>query len=1356
MKTGNYYVGLDMGTNSVGWAVTDSKYNLIRAKGKDLWGIREFEEARTAADRRSKRVARRRRQRQQVMMGLIRSYFEDEINKIDSQFFQRLDNSFYYLEDKDNAIKDKNVLFNDKNYIDKDYFHEYPTIFHLRKSLIDGTARHDVRFVYLAIINMFKHRGHFLNASLDSDHAYIPMKEILSIFDETASALEKNTWPSLSDFSEQIDKILCDRKISKSKKTEKLNEILGLEKKDEFCEFVKVICGLKSNTAKLFKVEGDETEKKDICFSDAGFDDSLSEIMDVIGEENTELLNSMKNIYDCGVLGEILSGYSFLSEARVALYKKHGDDLKSLKRILKKYNMENEYDFLFREAEAGTYSSYVGSVNCDGNKQRRGMKGRSKEDFYKTVKKILDPLMKSHPQDQDIAFVLEEISKDTFMPKQLTSSNGVIPNQVHAIELKMILKNAEEYLSFLKNKDESGLTVSERIVQLFSYQIPYFIGPTSDKSEKSGGNGWVVRKEPGPVLPWNIEEKIDIGLTNEKFIEKLVRTCTYISGEKVLPKNSILYQKYVVLNEINNIRIDGEKISVELKQDIFNELFLKSNRVTRQKLIKYLNNRGCIQDETQISGLDIKINSGMSTYAKFYSLFGDKMKEDSYVQMAEEIIFLCTVYGDSKKYLRERLIQKCGDSLSEDEIKKIMTMKFSDWGRLSREYITLAGCDKTTGEECTLIGALWNTNLNAMELINNDQFTFHEVLESRRAKDLNTLKDFKSEDLADYYYSAPVKRMIWQTIQILREIESVMGCSPEKVFVEMARRPEDRPKRKDSRKQMFLELYKNIKDEDRNWKELIEREDETGRLRSKKMYLYLTQMGRDMYTGDPIDLDKLFDNNLYDIDHIYPRHYVKDDSIENNLVLVYKPQNANKSDIYPLEKTIRDKQYGFWKGLRNQKLISEEKFNRLVGTKPFTEDQLAGFIARQMVETQQGTKGVAELLGTLLEDSRIVYVKAGNVSDFRRKYGFPKSRIVNDFHHANDAYLNIVVGNVYDVKFTQNPLRFIKDEYLKDKSRNQYNLDKMFDRNIERNGKIAWKAPTEDGEQGTIVTVRRVISKNTPLMTRLSFVGHGQISDETLYGHDDAKAGVYIPFKSRDARLSNVERYGGYNKASIAYFFLVESDNKGKRERTLESVPIYLSGQIKTENDLINYCLNTLGLIKPSIRIAKIRIQSLVEKNGFRFHITGKTNDRLTTRSATSLYVGSDKQSYIHKIEKYIDTGVIEEIMTKEKNIELYDLLTEKHCSGVFSKRPNPVGEKLKLRKEKFKALELPDQLDVLNQVLTLSSIGKAEADLTKIDESKKTGVMLISKKISPEDPVILISQSAIGLYENRINMATV
>lgn len=64
MEKKDYYLGLDMGTNSVGWAVTDTEYRLLRKKGKDMWGIREFDEAQPAAERRTHRIDRRRRQRQ--------------------------------------------------------------------------------------------------------------------------------------------------------------------------------------------------------------------------------------------------------------------------------------------------------------------------------------------------------------------------------------------------------------------------------------------------------------------------------------------------------------------------------------------------------------------------------------------------------------------------------------------------------------------------------------------------------------------------------------------------------------------------------------------------------------------------------------------------------------------------------------------------------------------------------------------------------------------------------------------------------------------------------------------------------------------------------------------------------------------------------------------------------------------------------------------------------------------------------------------------------------------------------------------------------------------------------------------
>ena len=44
---GEYYLGLDMGSSSVGWAVTNEKYEILHAHGKTLWGVRLFDSAQT-------------------------------------------------------------------------------------------------------------------------------------------------------------------------------------------------------------------------------------------------------------------------------------------------------------------------------------------------------------------------------------------------------------------------------------------------------------------------------------------------------------------------------------------------------------------------------------------------------------------------------------------------------------------------------------------------------------------------------------------------------------------------------------------------------------------------------------------------------------------------------------------------------------------------------------------------------------------------------------------------------------------------------------------------------------------------------------------------------------------------------------------------------------------------------------------------------------------------------------------------------------------------------------------------------------------------------------------------------------
>ena len=159
--TEKFYLGMDIGTNSVGMACTDGEYKLKRAKGKDAWCVRLFDEAETAETRRTARTARRRLKRRRFRIGLLQELFAPLID--DETFFMRLNNSQFFPEDKDPELcGDKNTLFADAGYTDKNFHKEFPTIFHLRKALLDGEKKYDMRLYYLAMHHIVKYRGHFL------------------------------------------------------------------------------------------------------------------------------------------------------------------------------------------------------------------------------------------------------------------------------------------------------------------------------------------------------------------------------------------------------------------------------------------------------------------------------------------------------------------------------------------------------------------------------------------------------------------------------------------------------------------------------------------------------------------------------------------------------------------------------------------------------------------------------------------------------------------------------------------------------------------------------------------------------------------------------------------------------------------------------------------------------------------------------------------------------------------------------------------------------------------------------------------------------------------------------------------
>ena len=96
-----YSIGLDIGTGSVGWAVIDKNYRILRAKGKNLLGVRLFDPAQTAEERRGFRTTRRRLSRRRWRLRLLNEIFSPELVKIDENFLPRL--QYSWVNPKDTA-----------------------------------------------------------------------------------------------------------------------------------------------------------------------------------------------------------------------------------------------------------------------------------------------------------------------------------------------------------------------------------------------------------------------------------------------------------------------------------------------------------------------------------------------------------------------------------------------------------------------------------------------------------------------------------------------------------------------------------------------------------------------------------------------------------------------------------------------------------------------------------------------------------------------------------------------------------------------------------------------------------------------------------------------------------------------------------------------------------------------------------------------------------------------------------------------------------------------------------------------------------------------------------------------------
>lgn len=1389
----DYYLGLDCGTASVGWAVTDENYDILKSKGKSLWGVRLFEEADSAEERRVFRATRRRTYRKRARLDLIEELFENEIYKIDPKFFQRLKDSKYYLEDK-NDINDKNTLFNDKNFNDIHFHLKYPTIYHLRSDLIHNNKTQDIRLVYLAIHHIIKNRGHFIYEGQQFENVH-NVEKLFKNLQLIFSDLFPDILINFPNGFELIKNLLTDKTI-KNRANELKNNILVQSDDVKTAkaiqgEIVKALNGNKVNILKLIPsiaVSDEELEYKDFTFSSSTYEEQEMAIKNSLGLDYFEIIECLKEIYDWSILYVILQGESYISDSKKKVFELHKEQLDNLKILVKKYSPQ-KYDEAFYETKdkLANYSCYIGHGLEKGKKDKGAIKSKcSIEDVNKYFKKLLEPAYKENENDELLREIFLLLEAGLLLPKATTPNNRVIPYQVNLMELEAILNNASKYLSFLNDKDEEGFSPKEKIISIMKFRIPYYVGPLVEKTDDNKEYqkfSWMIRKDnsTGRILPWKFHDQVDLGACGNEFIKRMARKCTYLPNENVLPKNSILYSEFILLNELNNLKINGEKPSVELKKEIYN-LFKKYKTVSTNRIKDFLISRGFYNKRQEItfSGIDITFKSSLKSYIDFNNIIISNVLA---IEEIEQIIEWATVFTEGQNLLRNKIEENFGDKLSEENMKYILgkCKAYTGWGNLSKKFLTEMYHIDENGECKSIISLMKETSNNLMELL-SDRYSISKSIEEELSNYNYNYDDWSYENLVEPLFVSPsIKRSIWQTLLIVKEIRKATKRDPKRIFIEMARGPEEeqRNKRTISRRQNLINQYNDLTDNNEAIKLLKMLEGKTDvELRKDKLYLYFTQLGRCMYSNEKINLDDLMSNNRsYDIDHIYPQKYIKDDSL-NNKVLVLKEENGKKSDKYPITRDVQTKCSSHWSLLLKNRLITKEKYNRLMRKTELDNDELENFIARQIVETRQSTKAVGKILEKMCPKTNIIYSKAKSVSDFKWQYNIYKARSVNDLHHAKDAYLNIVVGNSYFTKFTKDPRHILKTE-----EKDSYNLAKLFNYDITRYNKVAWRRDVNRQERdnnnfdydkypetGTIVKVRKTLNKNNILFTRQQFQRTGGLAD-MLMVKKGANTEV-LPIKSSDPIMLQVEKYGGFNKIAKAYFILVEYTLKNKKVKRFFDVPIYKASEIESGKiTLYDYCKNDLELENPNIIIPKILINTKIKFKNFIYEISGSSGKKLGLKAAVPLIVSNGNYKYCLFLEKYLDRmklfnrfnkNVPEEQfneysenqmfkykITKEKNLALYNELKSKVNDSIFQYKVNDsIKANINNNVELFNDASVYKQSLFLEQFVNLFACRYGNVDLTLIKSPKKADTPTMGKRLNSD--IVFIYQSVTGIYETR------
>ncbi len=1395
-KASDYSVGLDLGTGSVGWCAVDNDGYLYSFKRKPTWGSRIYGSAAPAADARQFRSLRRRYDRRRQRLNLLQELFSEEMYHVDPDFFIRLNQSQLLKEDRDETCKDYACpLF--KTAIDeKQYYKTYPTIYHLRAALMHANQKMDLRLVYLALHNIVKYRGNFLY----QEYTHLSAKdaglsEQSSNFLTSIEHFEDDRCISFTYDTAKIIHFLNNLKPTRAQNRDEWQNLFVCEASDDIPEkqakditkcIAQAIFGYQADFSALF---GTEKEKSKFKLSQ---DEKVTDFEKICPTEFLPLFNALKAMYSAYLLTTIIRGSNggTISNSKIAQYNAYHDDLVKLKKLVKRILGKDEYDTFFQgvyykntklynKQKAEGYTAYdLGKLSYD--------------DFVKKLRTLIEKLENSGDLSTEDAVWIKQIpsrlENEEFLRRLRTSDNGSIPYQFHFEEMDAIINNQGKYYPFL-------LKEKEKIESLVTFRIPYYVGPLTLKNAARDiyGNArfaWIKKKEGTEktrILPWNWEDVVDKHATAEAFIKRMTGKCTYLYAEDVLPKCSLLYQKFCAYNELNGMRwtTDNDqynRFSADYREGIYNDLFVMSKgKVTYKKIEHWLEQQGELYPHVKGGQGEAGLESTLSSYHFFKDLLKFDVLTAQQEKVIEKIILWNTIFED-RTILKEKLKAQSFQAeftaafsrvLTAEQIQKICKKRFTGWGKLSKKLLTGLYVN-INGEQLSILDLLKHGDVTDGRA--GRALIFQEIVTMKQFKEAIVKANEKALStcvigIHDLPCSPADKRTVNQALRVVDEIASIASCAPSRIFIEVTRENDtnNKGKRTDKRTSKLEMGLKKLRDHEDTKAILAELKKHKTELEAhensdEKLMLYFAQNGKSLYSGTPLDINEL---SHYQVDHIIPQSYIKDDSIDNK-ALVLASENQRKSDSLLLDDSIRRKMSNTWNALFKAGLMSEKKLNNLKCSN-ITDRRLKSFINRQLVETSQICKYAMQLLKEKYPRCEIIPVKAVISSGIRHTWDIAKCREANDYHHAHDAYLACEVGRFIQLhypKIYSNPTAYNKEvrgliqsniKHSASEGNGRYRLpgdSGWLTYSFAHNKTAVWDC---DAERDRLL---KYVDYPDCHITRMAYIETGAFWDQTLYSPHDKKPENLIPIKKN----LDTHKYGGYSSKKYAFFFVYSlQGSKNNKEYHLLGLPIAklaeathnttgkidMSRLIQLEKQLITAHHAPIQIVQPIVYK-----NQLIEFDGRREIITGNEERRNAWELAfkqqhmrlLKMWNGDLKGKYREKKEDVDEDCLLD---------EMFDLILEKtsHYAPKLHKRLLDI---VNANANDYSRIEMifaaiKDQNDkkgVIFNIISNANASKNQVDLTAIGGSHDFGKIRDQPK-----QFDIIEQSVTGMFEKRIHI---